>query len=143
VTIAQRKNTKASIESLNRILHLLDYNKKTLLSESTESSFNNTAGYMKSIVLKLEEKVEALPIGHRYTGTFYVKKPYTYALPSESVKLKGSAFMQEDLVSWTIQSEDEYAKNLYYVRSIFKDKGMKTILKREDGEAVFKVKKEG
>jgi len=97
--------------------------------------------YVESVMTKLKERVAELPIGHRYTGTFYVKKPYT--LPSESVKLKGSAFMQEDLVSWTIQSEDEYAKNLYYVRSIFKDKGMKTLLKREDGEAVFKVKKEG
>ena len=76
-----------------------------------------------------------------YTGTFYVKKPYS--IPSESVKLKGSAFMSEDLVSWIIDSEDEYAKNLYYVRSIFKDKKMKTTLQREDGEEVFAVKKNG
>ena len=91
---------------------------------------------------KLEDKCNKMPIGHRYTGTFYVKKPYTYALPSEAVKLKGSAFMSEDLVSWIIDSEDEYAKNLYYVRSIFKDKKMKTTLQREDGEEVFAVKKE-
>ena len=58
----------------------------------------------------------------------------------QSVKLKGSAFMSEDLVSWIIDSEDEYAKNLYYVRSIFKDKGMKTLLEREDGDGVFEVK---
>ena len=51
--------------------------------------------------------------------------------------------MSEDLVSWIIQSEDEYAKNLYYVRSIFKDKTMKIILKREDGDAVFQSKKKG
>jgi hypothetical protein len=50
--------------------------------------------------------------------------------------------MSEDLVSWIIDSEDEYAKNLYYVRSIFKDKGMKTLLEREDGDGVFEVKKE-
>ena len=137
---AQRKNTKTNIESLNRILYLLDYNKETLLSESCESSFDNATDYVKSIVSKLESKKEKLPIGHRYTGTFYLKKPYT--LPSESVKIKGSAFMREDLVSWTIESDNEYAKNVYYVRDIFKEKAMKTTLKREDGEAVFEVKRE-
>jgi hypothetical protein len=140
LTIAERKNTKTNIESLNRILYLLDYNKETLLSESPESSFKKASDYVKSIVAKLEDKKDKLPIGHRYTGTFYLKKPYS--IPYESVKIKGSAFMREDLVSWTIESDNEYAKNVYYVRDIFKEKGMKTTLKREDGEAVFEVKRD-
>ena len=140
MTIAERKNTKTNIDSLNRISYLLDYNKETLLSESSESSFNHASDYIKSIAGKLEGRKNKLPIGHRYTGTFYLKKPYT--LPSESVKIKGSAFMREDLVSWTIESDNEYAKNVYYVRDIFKEKAMKTTLKREDGEAVFEVKRD-
>jgi hypothetical protein len=95
VTIAQRKNTKTNIESLNRILYLLDYNKETLLSESPESSFNNASDYVKSIVAKLEDRTDKLPIGHRYTGTFYVRKPYK--IPDEAIKIKGSVFMREDL----------------------------------------------
>jgi hypothetical protein len=52
--IAQRKKTNTEIESLDRILHLLNYNKETLLSESPESSFNNASDYVKSIVAKLD-----------------------------------------------------------------------------------------
>ena len=141
MTIAQRKNTKTNIDSLDRVLNLLNWKKDVFLNESPEKSYDEVVGYVESVMTKLKENVEALPIGHRYTGTFYVKKPYS--IPSESVKLKGSAFMSEDLVSWIIDSEDEYAKNLYYVRSIFKDKGMTRLLEREDGDGVFEVKKDG
>jgi len=89
---------------------------------------------------KLEDKCEKLPIGHRYTGTFYLRKPYT--IPYEAIKIKGSAFLREDLISWVIESDDECAKNLGCFRSVYKDKKMKTTLQRDDGEAVFAVKKE-
>jgi len=46
--------------------------------------------------------------------------------------------MREDLVSWVMESEDDYAKNLYYVRDVYRDKKMMVKLKREDGEAVYK-----
>jgi hypothetical protein len=140
VTIAQRKNTKTNIESLNRISYLLDYNKETLLSESSESSFNNASDYVKSIVAKLEDRKDKLPIGHRYTGTFYVRKPYT--IPYEAIKIKGSVFMREDLVSWAIESDDECAKDLGCFRSVYKEKKMRTTLVREDGEVVFAVKRD-
>lgn len=61
-----------------------------------------------------------------------------YILPqNEAVKIKGSAFMREDLVSWTIESDDEYVKNVYYVRDVYLNKEMTVKLTREDCEAVF------
>ncbi|MDA0912096.1 MAG: hypothetical protein O2809_11185, partial [Proteobacteria bacterium] len=74
-----------------------------------------------------------------YTGTFYLKKPYT--IPSEAVKLKGSIYMREDLVSWVVESEDDYAKNLGYVRDAYKDKAMTKKFSKDDAVAVFEEEK--
>jgi hypothetical protein len=137
---AQRKNTKTNIESLNRILYLLDYNKDTLLSESSESSFNNASDYVKSIVAKLEDRKDKLPIGHRYTGTFYLRK--AYKIPFEAVKIKGSVFMREDLHSWVVESDDEYTKDLGCFKNVYREKKMINTFKREDGEVVFEVKRD-
>ena len=134
--LAQRKNLKADISTLNQITHLLKYKKKTFIEQSSESDFNNALDYVNKTIAKLEDKRQKLPIGHRYTGVFYLKKPYT--IPSESVKIKGSAFVREDLVMWTIDSEDEYAKSVYYVREVYLDKEMTVRLRREDGEEVYK-----
>jgi hypothetical protein len=38
---------------------------------------------MKSIMSKLEDKCDKMPIGHRYTGTFYLRK--AYKIPFEGV----------------------------------------------------------
>ena len=139
MTIAQRKNTKTDIDSIDRALNLLVWKKDVFIRESSEKEYEKAIGYVKSIMSKLEDKCEKLPIGHRYTGTFYLRKPYT--IPYESIKIKGAAFLREDLVSWTIESDDEYAKNLGCFRSVYKEKAMKTTLERDDGEAVFDAKK--
>ncbi|WP_151194487.1 hypothetical protein [Cysteiniphilum sp. JM-1] len=133
--LAQRKNLKADISTLNQITHLLNYKKKTFVEQSSEDDFNNALDYVNKTIAKLEDKRQKLPIGHRYTGVFHLKKPYT--IPSESVKIKGSAFMREDLVSWTIESDDEYAKNVYYVRDVYLNKKMTVKLTREDCGEVF------
>ncbi|WP_192485247.1 MULTISPECIES: hypothetical protein [Cysteiniphilum] len=133
--LAQRKNLKADISTLSQITHLLNYKKKTFIEHSSETDFNNALDYVNKTIAKLENKRQKLPIGHRYTGVFYLKKPYT--VPSEAVKIKGSAFMREDLVSWTIESDDEYVNNVYYVREVYLDKEMTKALKREDCKAVF------
>ena len=138
MAIAQRKNTKADIDSLDRALSLLVWKKDVSIRESSEKEYGKAIGYVKSIISKLENKCDKLPIGHRYTGTFYLKKPYT--IPYEAIKIKGAAFLREDLVSWTIESNDEYAKNLGCFRSVYKDKKMNTTLQRDDGVAVFEVK---
>ncbi len=93
---AQRKNLKSDIDTLDRILYLLRYKQSVFIEESSEKDLEKVTDYVKSIMTKLEDKSQKMPIGYRYTGTFYLKKPYT--LPSESVKIKGSAFVREDLV---------------------------------------------
>jgi hypothetical protein len=133
--IAQRKNLKADISTLSQITHLLNYKKKTFIEQSSEDDFNSALDYVNKTIAKLEDKRKNLPIGHKYTGVFYLKKPYT--VPSEAVKIKGSAFVREDLVMWTIDSEDEYVKNVYYVREVYLDKEMTVKLTREDCGEVF------
>ena len=133
---SKRKNIKSNIDVLHRIMSNFEYIKDSLAEYSSDKDYNKAVEYVNKMVDKLEVERDKLPIGHRFTGTFYLKKPYT--VPSESVKIKGAAFMREDLVMWTIESDDEYAKNLYYVRDVYRDKKMSVKLKREDGEAVFK-----
>ena len=136
--IGERKNLKADISTLSQITHLLNYKKKAFIEQSSEDDFNNTLDYVNKTIAKIEDKRQKLPIGHRYTGVFYLKKPYT--IPSEAVKIKGSAFVREDLVSWTIESDDEYAKNVYYVRDVYLNKEMTVRLKRADCVEVFDEK---
>ena len=135
---SKRKNIKANIDVLHRIISNFEYIKDSLIEYSTDKDYNKALDYVNKMVTKLEDKRQKLPIGHRYTGTLYLKKPYT--VPSESVRIKGAAFMREDLVMWTIESDDEYAQNLYYVRDVYRDKKMMVKLSREDGEAVFNGK---
>ncbi|WP_203368834.1 hypothetical protein [Cysteiniphilum marinum] len=133
--IGERKNLKADISTLNQITHLLNYKKKTFIEHSSDNDFNNALDYVNKTIAKIEDKRQKLPIGHRYTGVFYLKKPYT--IPSEAVKIKGSVFVREDLVMWTIESDDEYVKNVYYVREVYLNKEMTVRLKREDCVEVF------
>ena len=135
---AQRKNLKSDIDTLDRILDLINYKKDAFVEYSSESELKKLVDYVNKTKTKIEKKRKNLPIGHRFSGTFYLKKPYT--MPCEAVKIKGSAFMPEHLVSWKIESKDEYAKNLWYVRDVFKDKGMKERVRREDGVEVFESK---
>ena len=133
---SKRKNIKANIDVLHRIISNFEYIKDSLIEYSTDKDYNKALDYVNKMVTKLEVERDKLPIGHRFSGTFYLKKPYT--VPSESVKIKGAAFMREDLVMWVIESDDEYTKNLYYVRDVYRDKKMTVKLSREDGVGVFK-----
>ena len=90
---AQRKNLKADISTLSQITHLLNYKKKTFVEQSSETDFNSALDYVNKTITKLEDKRQKLPIGHRFAGVFYLKKPYT--IMSEAVKIKGSAFVRE------------------------------------------------
>ena len=132
---SKRKNIKANIDVLHRIMSNFEYIKDSLIECSTDKDYNKAVEYVNKMVTKLEVERDKLPIGHRYTGTFYLKKPYT--VPSESVKIKGAAFMREDLVMWTIESDDEYTKDLYYVRDVYRDKKMSVRLTRDDCGEVF------
>ena len=91
--IDERKNLKSDISTLNQITHLLNYKKKDFIEQSSEDDFNNALDYFNKTIAKLEDKRQKLPIGHCYTGLFYLKNPFT--VTSEAVKIKGSAFVRE------------------------------------------------
>jgi hypothetical protein len=97
---AQRKNLKSDTDTLDRILDLINYKKGAFVEYSSENELKKLVDYVNKTKAKIENKRQSLPIGHRFSGTFYLKKPYT--VPSEAVKIKGSAFMPEHLVSWKI-----------------------------------------
>ena len=109
MTIAQRKNTKTDIDSIDRALNLLVWKKDVFINESSEKEYEKAIGYVKSIMSKLEDKCDKMPIGHRYTGTFYLRKPYT--IPHEAIKIKGAAFLREDLVEYSHENERPFASS--------------------------------
>jgi hypothetical protein len=86
------------------------------------------------LISKLSNEVQSLPIGYRYTGIFYLKKPYV--LPATFEKYSGVIFMREDLISWHIESGTE-RQDYSYHQHIFKEPSTDSELKREDAEPVY------
>jgi hypothetical protein len=78
LAIAQRKNTKTNIDSLDRILNLLNWKKDVFLNESSEKSYDKVVGYVESVMTKLKEKVESLPIGPDTQGHSTLKSRIRY-----------------------------------------------------------------
>lgn len=77
--------------------------------------------------------MQKLPIGHRYTGKYYTRKPNTNPLEYECNE--GSLFMSEDLITW--QREIEGKQEHPIQRVIYKDLANRTEIKRQDGQPVY------
>ena len=130
-----RKEIKSNRYALKSIIESINRKKKTLVEFSDEKKYSKHLQYFQNIFDQLGTQLSKMPKGHKYTGTFYVRHPYSY--PAKSEKITGSAFMREDLVSWSIESNDEYAQNIGYVRNIFKDEAMIILISREEGEIIY------
>ena len=126
-----RKNLEQKIRDLNELMRRLEYEKDFLVKSKGEGEYLHFANYLQSSIDVLEAKKKKLPIGHRYTGTFYLRVPYSS--PARTERFEGSIFMKEDLVSWHREHEDAYG----YHRAAYKDPEMKEEIQRTDGEAVF------
>ena len=136
------KNRKKVSDKLHGLKHLKEMHKsfeKELIRVSGIDSYQQMAAYYDDVIQKLQEEKYSLPIGHRYTGTFYVKVPYT--IPTEFKKVEGSAFMKESLVSWEIENGDGIPHQSYY-RAIFRTPEHDSEIKREDSVPVFEKKAE-
>lgn len=59
-----------------------------------------------------------MPIGFRYTGTFYTKNSYT--IPPTFEKHEGAVYMREDLMSWQIEEEETENQGYTYRKNIYK-----------------------
>lgn len=105
----QRKYIKNDLMSLNRIIYLFNYKKNTSIKNLREKDFNNAINYLDKTITELKDKKQKLSIRNKYSGDFYLKRPY---------KVTGGriTFIRKDFVSSIIKSEDEYDKNLYSKR---------------------------
>ena len=133
--MTKRKELHKDKDNLHNILRILGWRKDNIIESSSQKEFDECVNYIKKTIRNIDKKIAKSPIGRRYNGTFYVKKPY--AIPHESVKLKGSAFMREDLISWKVESEDDYAKHMGMVRMIYKDKNMRNKIDVSEAVDVF------
>ena len=123
------------IDNLNALQHAR-HSLKFLAEDGNKESLEDYNGILRhfdAIHERLLHEIRESPIGHRYTGTFYILKssfnPRTYD------KVDASAFMREDLVSWEI--EDGVRRRALYQRNIFKSIEPEEHISREEGEAVY------
>ena len=107
----------------------------TLLSNQAE--YNRTVEHYDDLINILTKELQALPIGYRYTGTYYLKKPYI--IPYEFEECHGSLFMKEHLVSWQIEKEPGVCEYPYY-RAVYKQPAG-ALINRDDGKPVYPSKK--
>tara|TARA_R110002167_G_scaffold116781_1_gene292202 strand:+ start:2432 stop:2848 length:417 start_codon:yes stop_codon:yes gene_type:complete len=133
--LQQRKKANSDCYNIGTLKRTLKYIKDRLVDLSNEAEYEKISSYFEKAELKLREQIKEMPLGHKFTGTFYLKKPYS--IEPVSIKVIGSAFIKEDLVSWQIETDDESIHSQGYHRAVYKDKAMTVKLEREDGEAVF------
>ena len=131
--IGERKRLKEDVYRLESLLRNLGYTKELLVSLKGDESFEQHQAYLESAIDDCKKKAQELPIGHRYTGKFFVKKPYT--IPAEYECHEGSLFMREDLVTWQREIEGEQYQP--WQRVVYKDLETMTEIKRSDGQPVF------
>ena len=127
----QLQNKKYQLENFISSFEFLKNSLEEYMPEGTEDYLQNLKGCLN----KLGEDLRKLPVGHRYSGTFYVRKPYT--IPIESEKIDGSAFMREDLVTWKQEEEGKKFWELAYKKNIYRDPELRIPIEREDGQPVF------
>ncbi len=123
-------NFLSSVETLKR---QYVYMAKNIIQSTCLVDYEHTVKHYENLIERLTEEVKTLPIGHRYTGTYYIKKPYT--IPVEFIKCSGSLFMRENLVSWQVEKEPGVYDYQYY-RAVFKEPHGSQI-KKENGELVY------
>lgn len=130
----KRKQLQEKRYQLDGFISRFEFLKEALgdyMPEQTEAYYQS----LKACIHKIEEDIKKLPAGHRYSGTYYVRKPYT--MPIEVEKIDGSAFMREDLVTWKQEEEGKKFWELAYKKSIYRDPELRIPIEREDGQPVF------
>jgi len=138
--MSDRKKVIDTINGISFLLERHQHNSEELIRLLGAKEYKQISDLYNKAIAKLKKEKYALPIGHRYTGTFYVKKPYT--MPTAYDEITGSVFMREDLVSWKVEDVEKY--NFSYFRAVYRepndDAGSE--ITREDGEPVFITEQE-
>jgi len=89
--------------SIKHLKERYEYMKKNIIPLSNQAEYDRTIEHYDHLITSLTKDIQPMPVGYRYTGTYYLKKPYT--VPFEFEKCSGTLFMQEHLVSWKIEKE--------------------------------------
>lgn len=124
------KQIRGTISSIKFLHDRHQYLEKDFVALEGQEAYELVTKYYDNMLATLQKELLSLPIGHRYIGTFYLKKQYT--TPVEAVKVSGSIFMREDLVSWYIEDD----RSSYY-RAIYKDPELKVEITREEATPVY------
>lgn len=133
-----RKYIQSLISSIEAIKSRYEYIKKDVISLTQPKDYEAVIGHYDQLLEMLNQELISLPIGFRYTGTFYMKN--SYPIPGKFEKYEGTLYMKEDLVSW--QVEEGLGRPDYgYHRNIFKEPKLGTELTRDDAIPVYATKK--
>ena len=128
-----RKAVQKDTNSIEQLINHWTWSKTILIDSHGESFFKETLQKLTQSLEKLNEKYEKLPFGHRYEGTYFLKKPSTsYTQPLEFEEKSGVLFMREHQVSWALKNEP-----YTYHRNVYKKPDLSSLLKREDGTEIF------
>jgi hypothetical protein len=98
-----RKFIKGILENVQELKRRHEYIKNEIVNLSSENKHAEIAEFYNEIIIQLQDELKLLPVGYRYTGEFYLKKPYV--IPTEFEKFDGALFMRADLVSWKIETK--------------------------------------
>ena len=132
-----RKYVNSLLSSIESLKYKYENAKDDIVRLTSQVEYEQTIKHYDILMAKLSDELRSLPIGYRYTGKFYLKKPYV--IPTVFEEHHGVIFMREDLISWQIESGVE-PKIYSYIRTIFKEPKEDAAfeLKREDAEPVYK-----
>jgi hypothetical protein len=135
----QRKQIGELIYSLKTLRDRLKYVAPELVRVEGQKAFNAVCTYYQKVIDKLTKERDSLPIGHRYSGNFYVRNPYSFTL--EYTKVAGVLFMREDLISWTTEKIDQPELVQYYMKTAYKNPSNDhdNELRREDGVPIYEI----
>lgn len=129
-----RKYINSVISNIQFLKHKYENVKEDIIRVTSQIEYQRTIEHYDTLIAKLSDELLSLPIGYRYTGRFYIKKPYSIPIVFE--EHYGTVYLREDLVSWQIDSGVE-PKDYYYHRTILKKPKEGFELKREDAEPVY------
>ena len=129
----QKKRARDNYQRIESLKSKLIDLEKSLIALGSESDYQGTLAFFDRVLTKLKKEIKAMPSGYRYTGVFYIRKPYL--MPPVYERHDGSIFQKEDLVSWQIEN-DGYPEGSYY-RSIYKDSEAKEMIEISDAEPIY------
>ena len=129
-----RKYLYSTILSIESLKNKYEYAEKDIKRATSQDEYEQTIQHYDKLIANLNKELMLLPIGYRYTGTFYIKNSYN--IPAIFTKHEGVVFMREDLVSWQIEKGPERPDPSYH-RNIYKEPCEGAELKKEDAKPVY------